>query len=131
MSINRRLKRNKLLGKKQKTSSMLSLGEIVFYIGVATIFAGVFYGIYNCCVYTSGRPEHTVQSRGGPIEHSEEAPGNPRRKNSADTGWKIAGIGILLLVLSVVICIIDEVLHGIIGRLKLRTDRKHHLRKGK
>ena len=127
MSINRRLKRNKFLQKKQKTSSKLSLGEIVFYIGIATVLAGVFYGVYNYYVYTSGMPEHTVESRGGPIHYSEEAPGNPGRKESAAIGWKIAGVGILLMVLSMIICIIDEMQHDIIGRLQTKTDRKRCL----
>lgn len=131
MSSVRKLKRYKFLQKKQKTSSKLSLGEIVFYIGIATVLTGVFYGIYNYCVYTSGRPESTTESRGGPIYHSEEAPGNPGRKDSVATGWKIAGIGILLMVLSMVICIIDEVLHGAIGKSQAKTGRRHHLRKVK
>ncbi|OHB82960.1 MAG: hypothetical protein A2Z38_00430 [Planctomycetes bacterium RBG_19FT_COMBO_48_8] len=107
----------------------MSLGEIVFYIGIATILAGVFYGIYNYCVYTSGRPEQTTESKGGPIYHPEEDSGNTGRKESAATGWKIAGIGILLLVLSIIISIIDEVLHGATGKFKAKTDGKRHLRK--
>jgi hypothetical protein len=131
MSSIRKLKRYKFLRKKYKTSSKLSLGDIVFYIGVSTILVGVFYGIYNYCVYTSGRAEHTIESKGGPIHYSEEAPGNPGRKDSAATAWKICGIGILLMILSMVICIIDEVLHGVIGKFQAKTGGKRLLRKGK
>jgi hypothetical protein len=131
MSSIRKLRRYRSLGKKQKTSSELSLGEIVFYIGVATILAGVFYGIYNYCIYTAGSPEHTTETKGGPIHQSEEAPDNPGRRESTATGWKIAGIGILLMVLSMVICIIDEVLEGVIGKFQAKTGSKCNLRKGK
>lgn len=116
----RKLKRDKSLDKKPKTSTKLSLGEIVFYIGIATMLAGIFYGIYNYCIYTSGRPEQTTESKGGPIYHPEEDPGNPGRKESAATGWKIAGVGIVLVVLSIFISIIVELLHDVAEKFRGR-----------
>ena len=131
MNSIRKLKRYNSHAKKPKASTKLSLGEIVFYIGIATILAGIFYGIYNYCIYTSGRPEQTAESKGGPIYHPEEDPGNTGRKESAATGWKIAGIGIVLIVLSMIISIIDEVLHDAIGKFHGRTGRKRHMRRVK
>ena len=127
MSVIRKLKREKSLRKKQKTSTKLSLGGIVLFIGIATMLSGIFYGIYNYDVYTSGRPEHTTESRGGPILHHEEAPGNPGRRESATTGWTIAGIGIILIVLSMFLSIIIELLQDVVGKLRGRR----FLRKGK
>jgi hypothetical protein len=88
-------------------------------------------GIYNYFVYTSGEPERIVETKGGTVFHPEDAPGNPGRKESAAASWKIAGIGIILMVFSMVICIIEEVSQGVIGRLQLKTDRKQYLRKGR
>ncbi|MFC1603838.1 hypothetical protein ACFL5F_02315 [Planctomycetota bacterium] len=127
MSGIRKLKRYKSLRRKQKTSSKLLLGEIVLYVGIAMLLSGIFYGIYNYDVYTSGRPEHTTESKGGPIHHPEEAPGNPGRKESSATGWTIAGIGIVLIILSIFISIIGELLHDTVGKLR----GKRLLRKGK
>ena len=131
MSVNRRLKRDKYPSEKEKPPVKFTFKEIVLVAGIATLCFGIFYGIYNHHVYTSGQTEHTTESKGGPIYYPEEAPGNPGRKESAATGLKIAGIGILLIVLSMAICIIDEVLHGAIGKFQARTGRKRHLRKVK
>ena len=131
MSSIRKLKRYRFPGKKQKVSSKLSLGEIVFFFGIATMLVGVFYGIYNYCVYTSGGPEYTVETKGGPVHHAEEAPGNQGRKDSITTSLKIVGFGIILLVLSLTICIIDKDLHGAIGKFHAKTDGKRHLQKRK
>lgn len=109
----------------------MSTGEIVFYIGIATIVAGLFYGVYNYCVYTASMPEHTIESKGGPIHYTEEAPGSPGRRDSITAGLKIAGFGVLLIVLSMAICIIEEVLLGVNDELKPKTDEKRRLRKGK
>ena len=90
MSSIRKLKRYKSLHKKQKTLSKLSLGEIVFYVGIATMLFGLFYGIFNYNVYISDRPERIPESKGGPIYNPEEAPGSPGRRESATAGWTIA-----------------------------------------
>jgi hypothetical protein len=95
-----------------------------------TILSGIFYGIYNYNVYTSGRPEHIIETKGGPIFHPEEAPDNPGRKESASAGWKIAGIGILLIALSMFISIIVELLKEAIGRIHGRTGEKQYMWKG-
>jgi len=109
----------------------LSLGEIVFYIGIATILAGIFYGIYNYCVYTSGTPEQTIETKGGPIHLTEEAPGNQGRRDSITAGLKITGFGILLILLSMAISIIDEVLLATNEKREANADGKQNLRKGK
>lgn len=127
MSGIRKLIRYKFLHKKQKTSTKLSLGGIVLFVGIATMLSGLFYGIYNYDVYTSGRPEHTTESKGGPIFNPEEAPWDPGRRESATTGWTIAGIGIVLSVLSMILSIIIELLHDAVGIIHGRTGRKRHL----
>ena len=131
MSGIRKLKRNKSLNKKKKTSAKLTFGGIILFVGFAMLLSGIFYGIYNYDVYTSGKPEHTTESRAGPIFHPEEAPGNPGRRESAATGWTIAGIGIVLIVLSVIISIIDKLLHSAVWKLYGRTSKRRLLRKGK
>ena len=73
MSGIRKLKRDKSLHKEQKTSTKLSLGGIVLVVGIATLLFGSFYAIYNHIVYTSGRSEHTLETKGGPILLPEEA----------------------------------------------------------
>ena len=107
------------------------LGEIIIFVGITTLLSGIFYGIYNYGVYTSGNHEHTTESKGGPIFHPEEAPGNPGRRESAATGWKIAGIGIVLIVLSMIISIIVELFQDAIVKIRARTGGKRLLRKGK
>jgi len=124
MSGIRKLKRDKSLNKKQQTSTKLSLGGIVLFVGIAMVLSGIFYGIYNYDIYISGRPEHTRESKVGPIFHPEEAPGNPGRKESASAGWTIAGIGIVLIVLSIIISIIVELLHNKVGIIHKRTRGK-------
>jgi hypothetical protein len=92
---------------------------------------GLFYGIFNYNVYISGSPEHTTESRGGPIYNPVETPGDPGRRESATTGWIIAGIGLLLIVSSMFISIIVEFLKDAIGKLRARTGERQHIRKGK
>jgi len=121
MSSIRKLKRIKVLHKERKSSTNLLLGEIILYIGIATLVFGAFYAIYNHIVYTSGRSEYTIETRGGPFYHPEEASGNPGRKDSAVAGWKIAGIGLVLIVLSMFISIIVELLQDTINRLKRKA----------
>jgi hypothetical protein len=127
MSSIRKLKRYKFLQEKQKTSSKLSLREIVFCIGITAILAGIFYSIYNYCVYTSGRAEHAIETKGGTMMLPEEAPGNPGRRESTATGWKIAVIGIILIVISIG----DKFVHSVIGKYHVSIGGKRHLRKVK
>ena len=127
MSGIRKLKRDKSLHKEQKTSTKLSLGGIVLVVGIATLLFGSFYAIYNHIVYTSGRSEHTLETKGGPILLPEEAPGNPGRRESAALGWKIAGIGILLILLSIFVSIIVELLQNAIGKLHGKIDERQRL----
>ena len=131
MSGIRKLKRNKSLNKKKKTSTKLPLGGIILFVGFAMLLSGIFYGIYNYDVYASGKPEHTTESEGGSTLNPEETPGNPERRESAATGWTIAGIGIVLIVLSVIISIIDKLLHSAVWKLYGRTSKRRLLRKGK
>jgi len=131
MSVIRKLKRDKsrvqdkALVKEQKTSTKLSLGGIVLFVGIATMLFGSFYAIYNHIVYTSGRSEYTLETKGGPISYPEETPGNPGRRESTATGWKIAGIGIILIVLSMILSIIVELLHDAVGKLVKMIGRRH------
>jgi hypothetical protein len=127
MSGIRKLKRDKSLHKEQKTSTKLSLGGIVLVVGIATLLFGSFYAIYNHIVYTSGRSEHTLETKGGPLLPPEEAPGNPGRRESAAMGWKIAGIGILLMLLSMFTPIIVELLQDAIGKLRGSTSERQRL----
>jgi hypothetical protein len=115
MSGIRKLKRYKFHHKEQESSTKLSLGGIVLFVGIAMVLSGIFYGIYNYDIYISGRPEHTRESKVGSIFHPEEAPGNPGRRESAAAGWTIAGIGIALIVLSMILYIIVELLHDAVG----------------
>lgn len=131
MSVIRRLKRDKFLHKKQKTTAKLTLGEIVFVVGIVMLLFGIFYGVYNYDAYTTGQSEHTTETKGGPMYHPEESPGNPGRKDSATTGWTIAGIGIVLIVLSMILSIIVELLQDAVGKLQGRIGGKRYLRKGK
>jgi len=71
MSGIRKLMRYKSHYKRQNTSTKLSLGGIVLFVGIAMLLSGIFYGIYNYDVYTSRRPEHTTESEVGPIFHPE------------------------------------------------------------
>jgi hypothetical protein len=127
MSGIRKLKRDKSLHKEQKTSTKLSLGGIVLVVGIATLLFGSFYAIYNHIVYTSGRSEHTLETKGGPLLLPEEAPGNPGRRESAAMGWKIAGIDILLILLSMFTSIIVELPQDAIGKLHRRTGERQRL----
>jgi hypothetical protein len=127
MSGIRKLKRDKSLHKEQKTSTKLSLGGIVLVVGIATLLFGSFYAIYNHIVYTSGTSEHTLETKGGPLLLPEEGPGNPGRRESAAMGWKIAGIDILLILLSMFTSIIVELLQDAIGKLHRRTGERQRL----
>lgn len=129
MSVNRRLKRDKYLSEKVKPPVKFTFREIVLVTGIVTLCFGIFYGIYNYNVYTSGQSEHTTESRGGSIYYPEENPGDPGRKESVNAGWKIAGFGILLMILSMVLCIINKVLDGTIEKFKERTGGKQCLGK--
>jgi hypothetical protein len=96
----RKLERDRSIHKiKKKPSAKLPLRDILLFIGIGLVCVGTFYGLYDYIVHTSGVQEHTTESRGGPIFHPEEAPGKPGRRESAITGFTIAGFGILLIVL--------------------------------
>lgn len=124
MSGIRKLKRDKSFHKEQKTSTKLSLGGIVLFVGIATLLLGSFYAVYNHIVYISGRSEYTLETKGGPIVFPEEAQGNPGRRESAAMGWKIAGIGILLILSSVFMSVIVDPLQDKIGKLHGRKGER-------
>ena len=110
MSTIRKLKRDKSIHniKKKAPTKLSSLRDTLLIVGIFMVIVGTFYGVYNYNIYTSGSEEHTTQSRGGPVFQSEEAPGNLSRRASAMNSFTIAGIGILLIVLSVMLPEIDS-----------------------
>ena len=109
MTTIRKVKRDRSIHNiKKKTPTKLSLRDIFLVTGVVLVCFGTFYGLYNYDVYISGSDEHTTESKGGPIFHPEEVPGNPGRRESVITSFIIAGIGILLIVLFMMLSIIDQ-----------------------
>ena len=97
MSGIRKLKRKKLdIGKREKPRRKLSSVDVLLIIGLTLTLIGIIVGIFSYLYYIAGRPEQISNTRVGTFYLPEEAPKDPGRKYSAVFGFVIAGIGILL-----------------------------------
>ena len=85
---------------RAKSPTRISLWDALLIVGVTMVLLGVFYGVVSYHAYTAGMHEHIENTKAGTIVVPEEAPGNPGRKASAIVGFATAGIGILLVIVS-------------------------------
>ncbi len=83
-----------------KAARKVSLWDILLIVGATMALFGAFEGTISYRAYIAGMTEHISNTKAGTLVVPEEAPGSPGRKASAIAGFTTAGIGILLVIVS-------------------------------
>ena len=86
--------------KRVRSPTRASLWDILLIVGATMALFGAFQGAISYRAYTAGTAEHIANTKAGTIVVPEEAPGNPGRKAGAIVGFTTAGIGILMVIIS-------------------------------
>ena len=86
--------------KRAKNPTRASVWDILLIVGATMALLGAFHGTVSYRAYTAGMSEQIVNTKAGTVVVPEEAPGNPGRKASAIMGFTTAGIGILVVIVS-------------------------------
>ena len=107
MNLARKIKRNRTLRQK-KTKAKLTLRGFLLFIGISFVLLGFLCYFVSSYTYLLGMQEHTSETPIGPIYHPEEAPGNPGWKESGYAGFAIAGVGVFLMLISLLLSFINK-----------------------
>jgi hypothetical protein len=75
--------------------------EVMMIAGGAMVFIGVIAGVLCYAVYSAGRQEYISHGIDGTTYNPAQAPGEPGRRAMAYVGFTVAGLGAVLVLLSV------------------------------
>ncbi len=84
--------------KPQRPAKRLSRRDLLLFVGLPTLACGVAEGGRNARIYAFGQREQVVNNESGIYSLPEEAPGDPRHRTAAITGFTVGGVGLVLIV---------------------------------
>lgn len=92
----RRVGQHPAKAESQKPRKGLSRRDLLLFVGLPLLGCGVGAGGRNARIYAFGQREQVVNSEYGIYSLPEEAPGDPRYRTAAITGFAVGGVGLVL-----------------------------------